>query len=309
MTRQTSFVISHDRKTKLCKMTIKPNRPKGPPLNALRAFEAAARLESFIAAADELCVTPGAVSQHIKTVEAWAGEALFRRNPHGVSLTQKGRAVASDLTQAFDILAAATQNLRNIGPNPDIHIAALPSVAQLWLPRRLGLLRKMRPDLNFSVTAMETPPSLQRELFDMAIFFTDDDGHSDQIKLAEDTIYPVAGPDLADAVNFETVPLLHDQTWNQDWAMWSDATQISAGDTKRGARFSLYGLAVEEAKAGAGALMGHHVLVADAIKAGQLHRLSDASCSTGQSLVIQLPDPAHRRAVVEDIAQLLADRR
>ena len=68
-------------------MPVSPPRPKGPPLNALRAYEAAARLGGFAAAAEELCVTPGAISQHIKTLEDWAGAPLFLRRSHGVRLT------------------------------------------------------------------------------------------------------------------------------------------------------------------------------------------------------------------------------
>jgi len=179
-------------------MAVHPRRPKGPPLNALRAFEAAARLESFVAAAEELNVTPGAVSQHIKALEGWAGTALFQRNPQGVLLLPAGRSLADDFTQAFDQLAAATQSLRNLAPKPEIHIAALPSVAQLWLPPRLGRLRGLRPDLNFSVTALETPPRLSRELFDMSVFFCELQDIEDQVVLTEDYIFPVGAPKLAE---------------------------------------------------------------------------------------------------------------
>ena len=68
-------------------MSVSPPRPKGPPLNALRAFEAAARLGGFANAADELCVTPGAVSQHIKALEDWIGADLFERRSQGVRLS------------------------------------------------------------------------------------------------------------------------------------------------------------------------------------------------------------------------------
>ena len=73
----------------------------------------------------------GAVSQHVKALEAWAGTVLFRRNAQGVSLSSSGRKLGEEFTQAFDLLAAATQSLRNLAPNPDLHIAALPAIAQL----------------------------------------------------------------------------------------------------------------------------------------------------------------------------------
>lgn len=82
-------------------MAVLPRRPKGPPLNALRAFEAAARLDSFVAAAEELGVTAGAVSQHVKAVEAWSGTSLFERSAQGVSLSAAGRLLTEDFTRAF----------------------------------------------------------------------------------------------------------------------------------------------------------------------------------------------------------------
>ncbi len=286
-------------------MAVHPRRPKGPPLNALRAFEAAARLESFVAAAEELNVTPGAVSQHIKALEGWAGTALFLRNPQGIALLPAGRCLVDEFTQAFDQLAAATQSLRNLAPNPEIHIAALPSIAQLWLPPRLGKLRALRPDLNFSVTALENPPSLTRELFDMSVFFCDLDAIEDQIVLVEDIIFPVCSPNLADRHGLDSVPLLHDQSWRDDWLLWSETTGVFIGDPARGPRYSLYALAVEEAKSGAGALMGHECLIEQALASGVLERLSTKDGSTGRALVIQLPHPSRRHPAVDEVVSML----
>ncbi|MCG7520901.1 LysR family transcriptional regulator [Ruegeria sp. Ofav3-42] len=288
-------------------MAVLPRRPKGPPLNALRAFEAAARLGGFVSAAEELSVTPGAVSQHIKAVEAWADVPLFRRNAQGVELTSSGRQLASEFTLAFDHLAAATQSLRNLSPSVEIHIAALPSVAQLWLPARLGRIREARPDLKFSVTALETPPSLSRELFDLSVFFTVPDGAADQIVVAEDVIFPVCSPKLVDSFRFDSIPLLHDQTWHDDWRLWSEATGADVADPTKGPKYSLYGLAVEEAKSGAGALMAHACLVEQALRDGHLCRMSAEECATGQALVINLPHPSRRRPETDEITVLLQD--
>ena len=288
-------------------MAVHPRRPKGPPLNALRAFEAAARLGGFVAAAEELHVTPGAISQHIKTLEAWAGAPLFRRNAQGVTLTNPGQSLASDFTAAFDHLAAATQRLRNLGSNPDIHIAALPSVAQIWLPPRLGRLRRNKPHLNISVTALETPPRLSREFFDLSIFFAPGTDDPDQITLARDVIFPVCAPGIAARTTLDTIRLLHDQTWADDWTHWSRETGIPVGDPTRGARYSLYSLALEEAKSGAGALMGHGCLVEQALADGQLVAMSDHTCPTGRALIATLPHPSRRRPDMADIVAFLKD--
>ncbi len=288
-------------------MAVLPRRPKGPPLNALRAFEAAARLGSFVAAAEELGVTAGAVSQHVKAVEDWSGTSLFERSAQGVSLSPAGRLLTEDFTQAFDLLAAATQNLRNLAPNPEVHIAALPSVAQLWLPSRLGRLRDLHPNLNISVTAMENPPSLTRDLFDLSIFISLPDETADQIIVEEDIIFPVCAPKLAKDVDLKTAPLLHDQTWGSDWSTWSGSTGIDIGDPARGPRYSLYALAVEEAKSGAGVLMGHAALVAQALDAQQLSRVSEHSYKTGKALVIERPHRSRCHPEIDHVIGLLCE--
>lgn len=288
-------------------MAVLPRRPKGPPLNALRAFEATARLGSFVAAAEELGVSAGAISQHVKAIEAWTGIKLFERSAHGVSLSSSARKLTAEFTQAFDFLAAATQSLRNLAPNPEIHIAALPSVAQLWLPARLGKLREKRPDLNVSVTAMETPPSLMRELFDLSVFISRPNPALNQIVLEDDVIFPVCAPQLADSLSLKDAPLLHDQTWEDDWPVWAKTTGACVGDPTRGSRHSLYALAVEEAKSGAGVLMAHASLVARALHAKQLDRVSGQAVRTGKALIIELPHSSRCHPEIEQVVDLLRD--
>ncbi|MCH2067205.1 MAG: LysR family transcriptional regulator [Shimia sp.] len=287
-------------------MSVLPNRPKGPPLNALRAFEAAARFQSFVAAGEELGVTPGAVSQHIKAVEAWAQVTLFRRQAQGVTLTAEGRDVAKAFTRAFDEMAKATQTLRNLSPTSEIHIAALPSVAQLWLPPRLGHLRTLRPELKISVSAMEAPPSLTRDLFDVALFIDNPTENPEERILAEDVLFPVCAPVLLDSHAFTDTPLLHDQTWSEDWRLWSEGTGTDVGDPTAGPKYSLYGLAVEEAKSGAGLLMAHGCLIAPLIETGALCRVSENEVPTGKALVMTLPYPSRRKAGLEEVADLLS---
>jgi len=292
-------------------MSVNPPRPKGPPLNAMRAFEAAGRHQSFVRAADELSVSPGAISQHIKTLEGWAGVALFRRNAQGVELTSAGRSLIESSTKAFDALSDATHDLRNLAAHRDIHIAALPSIAQLWLPSRLGKIRSTFPDMNFSVTAMEAPPNLSRELFDLWLFIGVPGQHPDEIIIAPDEVLPVCAPSLADRITepeqLNTVPLLHDQTWTDDWPHWSRATGVRLKDASSGPSYSLYSLAVEEAKSGAGALVGHRVLIEDALRGGSLVAVYPDAIKTGRSLVLGLPHSSRRRAEIRDIAKLLSD--
>ena len=287
-------------------MSVAPKRPKGPPLNAMRAFEAAARHISFVAAADELNVTPGAISQHIKTLEHWAGTPLFLRNAQGVKLTDAGAALVPEFTTAFDRLADATRSVRNLQPHAEFHIAALPSVAQLWLPKRLSKVRAKLPHINISVTALENPPSLERDLFDLSIFFGSTEASPNQIPLCRDEIIPVCAPALKDRTTaFEGVSLLHDQTWADDWPIWSRAAIETLPSPTSGPHFSLYSLAVEEAKAGAGILMGHLCLIEDALANGDLVRAHAQAADTGRSLLMTLPDKTRLRPETGQVADLL----
>lgn len=255
-------------------MAIAPPRPKGPPLNALRAFEAAARLGGFAAAAVELSVTPGAVAQHVKTLEAWIGADLFERRSQGVVLTALGAAVAGDLGSAFDRLGEAVIKMRRLAPGPEIRIATLPSVAQLWLSPRLPRIRQAVPEATVSVIATEQPPNTLREPIDLTLFFEDEADRPNAVVVARDTIFPVCAPSIAERI--ETVDdlagmqFLHDTSWADDWTVWLEAEGRAGQFETTGPAFSLYALAVEEAKAGGGVLIGHEPLVRPLLDAGTL---------------------------------------
>ncbi len=274
-------------------MAITPQRPKGPPLNALRAFEAAARLGGFAPAAEELGVTPGAISQHIKTLEDWAGTPLFTRRSQGVRLTRAGTDLLPGLTFAFDQLGDAVRHLRSTRPQPVVQVAALPSVAQLWLSPRLPALRAVLPGVVLSVTALERPPNLTRELFDLSVFLRPPAEVPSGIVLAPDSIFPVCAPALAAGLrspaDLAHVPLLHDETWGEDWSHWARAAGVRLPNVTDGPRFSLYALALDAARQGAGVLMGHACLVADALARGDLVCPFPGDTATGLALVLDRP--------------------
>lgn len=268
-------------------MPVSPPRPKGPPLNSLRAFEAAARLGSFVAAADELGVTAGAISQHIRSLEDWTAVPLFERRSHGVRLTPQGNSLLPDFTRAFDAMGQAVRGLRGLSADRVVTIAALPSVAQLWLQPRLGQLRAALPGINVSVTVLENPPNLDRELFDVTLYMRDPIEAG--IVLAADRLTPVCSP--AVAAQLKALPdinshtLLHDGVWAADWATWAAATGVPVHRPDEGPRFSLYAMAVAEAKAGAGVLIGHTALLADALRCGDLVQPFDDAVPSTKCLI------------------------
>lgn len=289
-------------------MATAPHRPKGPPLNALRAFETAARLGGFAAAADELCVTPGAVSQHVKALEMWAGAHLFERRSQGVKLTPLGELVATEFNEAFDRMGDAIQSLRSRAAPEKIHIATLPSIAQLWLSPQLPGIRLAAPDVLISVTTMERPPNFRREPFDISIFF-EENPPPGSVKVCNETIFPVCAPSVAARLthpsDLNSVPFLHDAAWSKDWQTWLASAHPSANFDTSGPVFSLYSLALEEAKNGAGVLIGHEPLVGALLESGDLVAPFSKKISLNRSLSIAFANPSTAFETTRDIVDAI----
>lgn len=254
-------------------MSVSPPVPRLPSLNALRAFEASARLGGFAQAAAELQVTPGAVAAQIKSLEQEIGAALFVRHAKGVRLTATGERALPGFVAAFDQMGTAVRDLRRDAAPGKIHIAALPALAQLWLGPRLPTLRKKLPGIDISVTALETPPNLKRVPFDLCLFYCDTVPENG-IAFSGDALLPVCTPALARKLSqpsdLKEAICLTDTAWADDWRLWADHVLPGAGFAPRGPVFSLYALAVEEALNGAGVLMAHRALVAEQLAAGAL---------------------------------------
>ncbi|WP_291730690.1 LysR family transcriptional regulator [Leisingera sp. F5] len=265
-------------------MAVSPPRAKSLPLTALRAFEAAARLGGFSAAAQELGVTPGAVSAHIKALEDALQAPLFDRRPKQVTLTALGARVLPEFTAAFDQLNAAVRHLRAEAQPGTVHIATLPAIAQFWLSPRLPALRAAMPDMAVSVTAIEAPPNLKRAPYDLCLFYGGDQG----TVIEQDTIFPVCAPIVAEKLHSPAdllnVPCLSDAVWSQDWGTWLQAACPGKTLHIRGPEYSLYSLAVEEAVNGAGVLIGHQALVAPLLASGKLVAPFDIRASLPHAL-------------------------
>lgn len=275
-------------------MPVKPPRPRLPSLNALRAFEAAARCESFTKAADELGVTAGAVTQQIRQLEGWLGFPLFRRLAQGVELTQAAREALPKLSRGFDLLGHAVQDLRASHEGRALTIAALPCIAQLWLSPRLKAVQTAFPGLQISVSAMEQAPDPRREPHDLALFYLPPElTPADTLTLGADTLLPVCAPMLAARIegldDLRNVPLLHDAVWREDWRRWlAFAGGVGKVDPTRGPSFSLYSLALDAALAGSGVLMGRMSLIEPHLRAGRLVAPFPQAMPTGDALTLVL---------------------
>lgn len=253
-----------------------------PPLNAVRAFDAAARHLSFTKAADELHVTQAAVSHQIKALEEWLGLPLFRRMNRALALTEAGQSYVPSVREALDTLSQATERLiRNDSAGP-LTISAMPSFASKWLVPRLMRFQKRYPDMDVRVQSTSQIVDFARQDVDLAIRFGS--GHWPDLqveRLLTEDIFPVSHPSLLKNANPLTCPedlrhhtLLHDD-YNISWAVWCRAAGIEGVDVERGLRFDDSSFTLQAAMSGHGIALARGVLVADDIAAGRLVRLFD----------------------------------
>ncbi len=254
-----------------------------PPLNALRVFEAAARLLSFTKAAEELHVTPGAVSQQIKALEEFIGAPLFRRQKRSLLLTDEAQAALPVLREGFDRLADAGRLLSARTESGKLTVSIAPSFAAKWLVPRLDRFQERHPDVDVWVSADMEVVDFAAADVDLAIRYGPG-GYEGVVveQLMAETIVPVCSPRLlvgdrplrapADLARFA---LLHDGSPDKDessptWPMWLKAAGVSAIDGKRGPKFNQSSLVIEAAVAGRGVALAKQQLALADLEAARL---------------------------------------
>ena len=257
-------------------------RRRLPPLNALRAFEAAARHLNFSRAADELSVTPGAVSQQIQNLEDYVGAALFKRTPRGLLLTDSAQMALPALREAFDRLAEAAALLTAAVDGRRLTLTAAPSFAAKWLVPRLGNFEAAYPQVDVWLSADMDLVDFGTGDVDLAIRYGAGPYPGlEAIRLMSETVVPVISPDLA-AANPINAPadlarhiLLHDGSPDADdscpdWSMWLAARGVKGFDANRGPRFNQSSLVIEAAVGGRGVALAKRTLAQDDLDAGRL---------------------------------------
>jgi LysR family glycine cleavage system transcriptional activator len=256
-----------------------------PPLTALRAFEAAARHGNFAKAAAELGVTAGAISQHIKGLEARLGVVLFRRLARGVKLTEAGGAYLPGIAEGFDRLARATLRIHDSGLAGRLTITVLPSFAAGWLVRRLPAFRARHPDIDLLVRSERQTVDLHREDADLAIRYgLGDFPNLEATHLMREEIFPVCAPSLLNADPPLRAPsdlarhdLLHDagalgnEPWIR-WQPWLDQLGFSDAGKRPSLSFTDSVQLYQAALLGQGVALGRSVLIGDELAAGRLVR-------------------------------------
>lgn len=273
-----------------------------PPLNALRAFEAAARHLSFSAAAAELHVTPAAISHQIKGLEDDLGVKLFRRLNREVRLTDAGQACLPGLRDAFDRIAEAVGLAQRQDASGILTVSSSPAIAAKFLVPRVEKFRTLHPHIDLRVDASMHLVDFARENVHVALRY----GRGrypglNTTLLMRSHVVPVCAPSLLRGPQALRTPddlrhhmLIHDETLARDpscpdWAMWLRAAGVDRVDSHRGLRFNQVALALDAAIAGRGVVLTQNVFAADDLAAGRLVRLFDTATPVDFAVYVVTP--------------------
>ncbi len=253
-----------------------------PPLNSLRAFEATARHLSFQNAAEELSVTPGAISQQIKKLEDILQTPLFHRNNRAVTLTKAGRVLQPDLSRGFESLDDAVQQLKQSAEHQHITVSMTPSFAAKWLVPRLEKWTAQQPDVDVRISASLGLANFGPDGVDLGVRFGSGnyDGLTSALLLKESFVV-VCSPIFIDgSKQIKTPEDLHDHTLihvsgpqgtpGTDWQEWLKSAGVDGIDTSSGLVFDDTTVAILAAIGGQGVLLSRRALVEDDIAAGRL---------------------------------------
>jgi LysR family glycine cleavage system transcriptional activator len=273
-----------------------------PPLNALRAFEATARHLSVKNASDELCVTPGAVSQMVKALELSLGVSLFKRLNRGLVLTDAGQIYLPAVHNAFRQIADATTRLASATESGSLTISTTPFFANAWLVPRLKAFQDAQPAIDVHVMTTNLLVDFAREGVDVAI------RHglgryrglqSERVVTVE--VVPVANPTLVAQLGMPKAPAellrwphVHDAE-RKGWHRWFQAQGIEEVGPPRGPSFDDSSLLVKAVLAGQGVGLLPAALVADDIADGRLVKLAEEAWLEDVAYYLVYPSASHNR--------------
>jgi LysR family glycine cleavage system transcriptional activator len=250
-----------------------------PPLSTLRPFEAAARLESFTRAAEELALTHGAVSHQVRALEDYVGTPLFARHGKRVALTPAGRAFAERVRAALDEIAQAAEQLR-VRRDDRLTVSVLPSFASRWLMPRLIRFMDAHPKIEVNVIASTVLANFRDDEIDVAIRF----GVGPWPPLIcevflEDEYFPVASPEMAASCKLKKPrDLLSTRIIREDrdyWKQWFEAAGVPIEEAKaaRGPLFNDSTYALQAAARGEGIALARRSIATEDLERGVLKRL------------------------------------
>jgi LysR family transcriptional regulator, glycine cleavage system transcriptional activator len=250
-----------------------------PPLNALKAFEAAARHESFTRAADELCVTQGAVSHQVKALEAELGIKLFHRERQRLVITDAGREYLTVVRDAFDRIAVGTDRLVKRQNSGILTVSTSPDFAAKWMVHRLGRFAETHPDIDLRISATMHHVDFAREEVDLAVRHGDGNWPGlDVVRLCSEELFAVCSPKLmsvrhrlskpADVLKF-TLLHLDDR---KDWSTWLEAAGVVGAEVSHGPVLNRASMLIDAAVDAQGVALARTALAAWDLINGRLVR-------------------------------------
>ena len=276
-------------------------------MQTLSAFESAARLASFTAAARELGSTQPAVSQRIVQLEEDLGAPLFERGHRGVTLTPEGALLYEAVRSGLDTIREATSDIRARRATGALTILTDAGFATYWLMPRLARLKASMPGVNVKIVTSQLGYDPHRDHADIAIAFGD--GHwppCTSTRLFAEAVTPICSPAFRDlhasvsvAADLAALPLLHVQPTDPErwlaWNTWFAAQGLQAPEDSQGMMFNSYSLVVQAALMGQGVALGWTPLTDELIASGLLVRLLDTPVTTERGYYLVCPPRAPRR--------------
>jgi LysR family glycine cleavage system transcriptional activator len=259
-------------------------RPRLPPLNSLKVFEAAARHESFTRAAEELCVTQGAVSQQVKALEAGLGIKLFNRERQRLNITEAGREYLVVVRDALDRIAVGTERILQRQNAGVLTVSTSPDFAAKWLVHRLGHFVESHPGIDLRVSATLHHVDFAREEVDMAVRHGEGNWPGlDAVQLSAEQLFAVCSPKLlsgrrkllnpSDLLKF---PLIHLDS-RAEWSRWLRGVGVDDADAMHGPVLNRVSMVIDAAINGQGIALARTTLAAwDLINGRLLRPLPDS---------------------------------
>ncbi len=248
-----------------------------PPLHSLRAFEAAGRLQSIRRAADELCVTAGAVSRQVQSLEVFLGVKLFRREPREIVLTADGERYLAAVAQSLDGIRAATQQITGQRTIEIVRVRAYTTFAMKWLIPRLSTFQSENPSVEVRLETSNENVDFDREAVDCAIRLGDGDWPAVECdRILPNVLAPLCSPAFLARNPIDTVDdlralrLLHSMVRPEDWRLWLAAVGAGGVDPYAGDKFASSTLAYQATLEGFGIMMAQRELFRDDLRTGRL---------------------------------------
>nr|WP_246733949.1 LysR substrate-binding domain-containing protein [Oharaeibacter diazotrophicus] len=294
-----------------------------PPLSALRAFEAVARLGSVRKAAEELGVDHSAVARHVRNLEAAVGVRLIDTGTRGSTPTPEGRRYAEQAALAFDVLAAATAALRPAGKRGELQVWCAPGLAVRWLMPRLAEIERLIPDREIVLRPTDQAPDLSRGEADVEIRFGPREAAGVRGEaLIAPRFFPAASPaflagrpPVGSLADLAALPLVHEETREQ-WRSWLAGAGLDPVPPLDGPRLWYANVAIEAVLLGQGVALVNRLQVAPELADGRLVELLDTDVRLGayvfQAGAERWNEPAVvrlRRWLIEALAATAAEHR